>query len=163
MVLKPCDTTSGEHRRKRRDAFSQLDVDERKSILQEPLDEIVRILEQNLLAKFWRSLALQRGAVVCQGRQWCYVANRLSMKSILNSYWYIVNMTALKTCRSRYAYDLKHSHDEMGKENSMSQCGVTLAGFRSSWCYRVLVDRILGVSGTRSRWLNMLMTRFRQP
>ena len=38
-----------------------LDADARKHVLREPLNEIVRMLEQNLLAKFRRSVALQKG------------------------------------------------------------------------------------------------------
>ncbi|CAN0314603.1 unnamed protein product [Ectocarpus sp. 6 AP-2014] len=47
---------------KTREAFTQLDREERRGILKEPLDEIVRMLEQNLLNKFQSRIALEREA-----------------------------------------------------------------------------------------------------
>lgn len=48
-----------------REAFNKLSVEERVSIFKEPFDEIVRMLEQNLLNKFQKRIALDRGAFVC--------------------------------------------------------------------------------------------------
>lgn len=50
---------------KHRETFDKLSVEKRVSIFQEPLHEIVRMLEQNLLYKFHRRIALDRGAFVC--------------------------------------------------------------------------------------------------
>ncbi|CAM9709991.1 unnamed protein product, partial [Ectocarpus sp. 4 AP-2014] len=47
---------------KAREAFTRLDQEERRGILKEPLDEIVRMLEQNLLNKFQSRMALEREA-----------------------------------------------------------------------------------------------------
>ncbi|CAB1107996.1 unnamed protein product [Ectocarpus sp. CCAP 1310/34] len=48
-----------------REAFNKLGLEERVSIFKEPFDEIVRVLEQNLLNKFQKLIALDRGAFVC--------------------------------------------------------------------------------------------------
>lgn len=40
---------------KDKERFSELDEDSRRHVLQEPLEEIVRVLEQNLLIKFEQS------------------------------------------------------------------------------------------------------------
>lgn len=47
-----------------REAFVELDQEGRLTILQEPLDEIVRMLEQNLLNKFQSRLKLEMGALL---------------------------------------------------------------------------------------------------
>lgn len=44
-----------------RHSFAVLDTDARQLVLREPLNEIVRMLEQNLLTKFRRLVALQKG------------------------------------------------------------------------------------------------------
>lgn len=44
-----------------REAFVALDEEERLNILSEPLDEIIRMLEQNLLNKFHARLKLEIG------------------------------------------------------------------------------------------------------
>ncbi|CAB1110052.1 unnamed protein product [Ectocarpus sp. CCAP 1310/34] len=48
-----------------REAFNKLSLEERVSIFKEPFDEIVRVLEQNLLNKFQKRIALDRGAFIC--------------------------------------------------------------------------------------------------
>ncbi|CAM9499242.1 unnamed protein product [Ectocarpus sp. 8 AP-2014] len=45
-----------------RETFNELSLEERVGILKEPFDEIVRMLEQNLLNKFQRRVALNREA-----------------------------------------------------------------------------------------------------
>ncbi|CAM9815571.1 unnamed protein product, partial [Ectocarpus sp. 12 AP-2014] len=42
-----------------REAFDQLAVDARASILQEPLNDVVRMLEQNLWSRFMADMALE--------------------------------------------------------------------------------------------------------
>lgn len=49
----------------RREAFVALDDKERLDILSEPLDEIVRMLEQNLLNKFNARTKLEIGELSC--------------------------------------------------------------------------------------------------
>lgn len=41
-----------------KERFSGLDEDSRRDVLQEPLQEIVRMIEQNLLAKFKKGLGI---------------------------------------------------------------------------------------------------------
>lgn len=46
-----------------REAFTELDEDSRIGVLEAPLNEIVRMLEQNLLSKFKKKIVVERGAL----------------------------------------------------------------------------------------------------
>lgn len=61
-----------------REAFTALDAESRVGVLGGPLEEIVRMLEQNLLNKFKSRLALERGACVSLSWDCCFFPSTIS-------------------------------------------------------------------------------------
>lgn len=145
-----------------REAFGRLDDNARRHILNEPLEEVVRVLEQNLLSKFRARMILEAGALTNE----CSCMNSIPKYPTLKDVWLEKHgdsatevMTAIHTACERGApkvsnlfFSLYTKNRRRGKESDGKFVYSALTGPCSiAMCERVaLGDAGMSVQGRYS-------------